>query len=281
MRMLSAFHQRFSSSVFVVLLVHTKMNIVYHVQFVMMPQYQCEHYFAVQLLYPIQEPNRSLRNHSVHIHMFDRETLRHQKSWKFTLKFEFLPVQRLSKQLEIPELDLDGDSDKLPLPYSPCTSCSNLSLCVGHDITLAQDICVCSTNYTGRRCMLPLDFCKNVDCNGRGKCQPTSISETEKYFQGICTCEPGWTGAHCEKAAPYISVSLTSDIAFLHLLHNPNHYVRSHVIYAHHFKRETLNLTFFNLRAYIQPHAAFIQFYEHASKFDYYLILIMKNPVDI
>ena len=282
MRMLSAFHQRISTSIFVALLVHSNlsnMTIISHVQFITMPRFQCDHNFAFQLLYPTQEPDRSLRNHSVHIHMFDRETLRHQNSWNFPLKFEFLPVQRLSKRLKIPELDIDADSEKLPLPYSSCISCSNISRCVGHDITLAQDICVCPTNYTGRRCMLPLDFCRDIDCNGRGKCQPTSIYEIEEYFRAICTCEPGWAGARCEKPVPYISVSLISDmaylsssVAFLHLLQNPNYDVKSHDIYAHHFKRETLNLTFFNIRTNKAPHAAFIQFYEHASKFDYYLL---------
>lgn len=211
--------------------------------------------------------------------MFDRETLRHQKTWNFSLKFEFLSIQRLSKRLDIPELDNNMESRQLFVPYSPCSSCSNNSFCFGHDISLGQDICICSTNYTGRRCLLPGDRCANINCNGHGTCLPISIYEVREHLRVACISDPGWVGERCEESVHRIYVSLTpnvaflsSNIAFLHVIFDLFYNRLWHHIYAYRFGKETLDMIFYNHRSSKIPHAAFMQFYQHASKFDYYLL---------
>lgn len=282
MRMLTAFDPQVSTAIFLVLLIQTNQSnitIISHSQFFSTPKLQCNHEFAVQLLYPTQEPDRSATNHSIQIYMFNRETLDHQKMWNFPLKFEFLPIQRLSKRLDIPESDTNLESSQFLTPYTPCDSCSNHSICFGHDVSLGRDICICSTNYTGRRCFLPVNLCANISCNGHGTCLPLSIYQIFEKLQVACICDPGWVGMRCEESVQRIYVSLTPDvaflassIAFLHVIFDPAYADRPHHILAHRFNKETLSMVFFNDRDVKTPHAAFIQFYEHASKFDYYLL---------
>ena len=292
MRPITAFNQQNSPSIFLLLLIHhdhSNLTILSHVQFVTFPQFQCWSSPAIQILYPIDEQYRSLMNNSLHIHMFDRETLRHQKSWNFSLKFEFLPLQQLLKRLHIPELSNNAELTEPFSSYSSCQSCSNQSLCIGRDVSLNQDICICPPNYAGRRCLQPFDPCLNITCNGHGTCIPIGLAD-DPDDQFICLCDPGWDGFLCDNIRWRIHVSLTKDVtflsskvAFLHVTYQPYFERKTQDIYVHRLTKETMNMTFFLDHSRETPNAAFIQFYEHSSKFDYYLLFhysVFEPPIN-
>lgn len=292
MNMLTAFNPYISTSIVVALLIHTnksKITIVSHIQFLNIPRYECQSSLVVQLLYPMLEPYRSMTNHSIHIHMFDRQTLQQQKSWNFSLPFEFLPVQQLFKRLDLLEPGTNVESKQIPIPYHSCTSCSNNSLCIGHDTILGQDICICSLGYAGRRCLLPFNPCNNSTCNGHGICEPTGI-----YYnlddQFICLCNKGWSGDRCKYTDTYINMSLAKDltflsssIAFAHVISTDHERsIVYHQIYLQRFQKKRLNLTFILDRLPWYPEFIFIQFYEHQYKFDYYLLASLTfDPMKI
>lgn len=52
--------------------------------------------------------------------------------------------------------------------------------------------CLCNLGWTGPFCSLPQDPCQNKDCSMRGHCE--ALDQTT----GVCVCEPGYTGEHCE-----------------------------------------------------------------------------------
>jgi hypothetical protein len=287
MQTLTSFNHRISAFIFVVLLIHTNISnitIISHDQFIYIPRYECLSGISIQLLYPIKEPYRSFTNHSVHIHVFDKQTLEHRKSWNFPLAFEFLPVQQIFKQLDVPEIGTDFESRQISIPYSSCTLCLNNSFCIGHDVSLGRDICICRPNYVGRRCLFRFDPCiNNASCNGRGICQPTDIYY-DSNNQFICLCDLGWIGPRCKQFLPRINVSLAKDltflssnIAFLHVTSITTTYRQElHRIYLQHFQKETLKLTFLLEDPTIKAEIAFIQFYEHQYKFDYYFLFYNK-----
>jgi hypothetical protein len=286
MQMNSSFNHYVSTFKFVVLLVHnnkTLTTVLSHDEFIYIPHYECLPKFYVALLYPIKDPYRSFTNNSIHIHMFDGDTLERRYSWNFLLSFEFLPVQTIVKRLFIPEMGTHDGSRQISLPYTNCSSCSNTSRCLGHDVSLGRDICVCLLNYIGRRCLIPFDSCMNNSCNGHGKCQSLGINKyLDDHFQ--CICELGWNGDRCEYPAARVHVSLARDLtylssnmAFLHIvsifdvLDEP---IQN--IYFHRSSKETFNLTFIANGTDTILDGGFIQFYEHQYKFDYYYIFFRK-----
>ena len=93
-----------------------------------------------------------------------------------------------------------------------------------------------------------------------------------------------WIGKRCEISKPTINVSLgrhlrfwSSNIAFLHTIDNFYlHLPFPHHIYVDRFSKETSTLTFWINGASGIRFSAFIQFYEHQYKFDYYLFFLHK-----
>jgi hypothetical protein len=80
-------------------------TIISHEQIVYTPLRHCLPTYIVQLLYPINESLILSINHTVHIHVFLAQTLIHRISWQFLVPFEFLPVNRIVKELIVPDAD--------------------------------------------------------------------------------------------------------------------------------------------------------------------------------
>ena len=287
MQMISSFNNRHSTYKFLVLLVQinqTSKNIVDHHQFIYMPRFQCLPKVYVPLLYPLKEPYRSYANHSIHIHMFDIETFEHRYTWIFSLKFEFLPLQIIVKRLLVPEMGTYIEGKQLSVPYQGCkNTCSNQSRCLGHDVNQGRDICLCSLGYIGRRCFIPFDPCVNRNCSGHGRCQAMNVfRDRRKVFE--CVCEAGWYGDQCQYTTARISITLNRDLtylsrsmAFLHIINlfssEPD---LPRFIYFQHSQKETMNLTFMLTDTNRIFDGAFIQFYEHQFKYDYYYLYIRE-----
>ncbi|CAF2746911.1 unnamed protein product [Rotaria sp. Silwood2] len=168
-----------------------------HDQFVYVPHAYCLPKYEAQLLYLINESSLSLSsssiNHSVHIHLYNGQTLEHHASWYFPIPFEFLPVNRMTKRVIVPTLPAVSEFSHKKFHNTNCTLCSNNAVCLGYDMDIDQDICVCSSNFTGRRCLIPFDECTKQKCNGHGKCISIDarLHSTERF---MCLCDKEWAG---------------------------------------------------------------------------------------
>ena len=68
------------------------------------------------------------------------------------------------------------------------TFCMNGGSCVS-DVTSSS--CSCPPGVTGVNCETT-DYCFNVDCNGRGRCESDVTTATH-----ACHCVEGWQGSDC------------------------------------------------------------------------------------
>ena len=271
------------SSIFkiVVMLIRntTPITIVSHEQIVYTPLQYCQPTYMITLLYPINESLRSFINHTVHVHAFDAQTLKHRISRQFPISFEFLPVNRIVKELIVSDADSVPDVNQFLLNNTNCISCSNVSLCLGYDIDLHRDICVCPLNRTGRRCLIPFNPCVKDTCSGNGECIPYDLrhSKVPKY---ICMCYAEWYGKSCEVRKARIHISFSKEMKFsrltiglVHLLDTRYRSKPLQLIYLNRFDEEQSNFTIFINNRDSIPNLGFIQLYEHTDKFDYYLLI--------
>jgi hypothetical protein len=258
-------------------------TILSHEQIMYTPLRYCLPTYVVHLLYPINESLHLSINHTVHIHAFIAQTLLHRKSWQFPVPFEFLPVNGMAKRLIVPDATFIPGTNQFISSNINCTSCSNVSLCLGYDIDLHRNICVCPLNRTGSQCLIPFNPCTKESCNGYGECIPYDPRYSIKQ-QYICSCYPEWFGKECEHRKARIHVSFTPEIifpssttAFVHLIEVAYKFEPRRLIYSNRFNEAQSNFTvFINNRVDIPP-LAFIQLYEHAEKFDFYLLLVRKG----
>ncbi|CAF1342498.1 unnamed protein product [Adineta ricciae] len=264
---------------FVVLLVrdHLTLSIISHEEFIYTPQQHCSPRYMLELLYPIDDLPLVFFNHTIHIHAFIANTLRHVAFWNFPIFFEFLPVRRLAKELVVMNISTTLSTT---ITYSNCTSCSSDSLCLGYGRDLQRDICVCPLDRTGRRCLIVFNPCAKTNCSGHGRCVPLDVRyDVRKQF--MCLCDEEWFGEGCEKVKPHISISFVpeisiplSNIVFIHvietfLVNEPRVFT-----YFRRVHREMFNLTFYFDHRRSIANLVFIQLYEHQDRFDFYLLLL-------
>ena len=284
----SIFNNSQSIFKFVVLLVRngTKISVLSHEQFIYIVQLQCLPRYIIHLLYPIDDKSLLSVNHSVEIHMFDAQTLKHWFSWQFDVPFNFLPVNRMSKHLVLPDPTLLPKSLETTINKNSSNTCSEVALYLGHDIDRDRDICICPLNRIGSRCFIPLDQCTNKSCNGHGKCMHYDeriIRYTHKVF---CICDKGWHGTYCQSATSRINILFNrnvpfplSKIAFIHAFHlvekNPIHYIN-----LHHLHEDESNFTIYFNRSSDLPSLIFIQLYEDRDQFNYYLLFVSSKSIN-
>ncbi|CAF4301861.1 unnamed protein product, partial [Rotaria sp. Silwood2] len=263
-------------------------TIISHDQFVYLPHHYCLPKYDTQLLYLINESSLSLSsssiNHSVHIHLYNGQTLEHHAWWYFPVPFEYLPVNRMAKRVIVTTFPVASEFSQKKFHNTNCTSCSNNAVCLGYDIDLDQDICVCFSNFTGRRCLIPFEVCTAESCNGHGKCIP-SDAHFNLYDQFMCLCDKEWMGSSCEFQAPVInvtfgaSVSITSlELAIIQFIgirddsdSGPNVYAELLPIKE---KPSNLTLSLYNLALNTEQagglYLIFVHLYESHEKVDYY-----------
>ncbi|UJR12115.1 hypothetical protein I4U23_016293 [Adineta vaga] len=274
---------------FVVLLVrhNTTSSIISHEQFIYTPEKHCLPQYMIELLYPIDDSLLSFVNHTLYIHAFILTTLKHFVSWHFPLSFEFLPVRRIAKELLVTNISSMITESMLTtiIIYPNCTNCSSNSLCLGYDIDLGREICVCPLNHTGRRCLIVFDPCTKNNCNGHGKCITLDIRH-DTIAQFMCLCDKEWFGKQCEKVKPRVYISFSRDIsipssniAFIHIMEMGSSGEPRHFTYFRRLHRDKRNFTFFLDNRLSVPNLDFIQLYEHQYQFDYYLLLLRESSV--
>ncbi|CAF3313903.1 unnamed protein product [Rotaria sp. Silwood2] len=181
----------------------------------------CDTKFNVYLLYSTR-PKNTLKNYSVRIDAFNKLTLSYRASWIFPLRFPFLPVNRLSTLIVVPNSDskflqrctpscIHGQcSNYVNNPSSTfcrcepgwsgtdCTikhecDCASNSLCIG------DSICVCPLNRFGPRCYLLQSSCHPESCANDGQCVPGDARHTPADLnKPTCICPQGYSGDRCE-----------------------------------------------------------------------------------
>ncbi|CAF5122328.1 unnamed protein product, partial [Rotaria sp. Silwood1] len=185
----------------------------------------------------------------------------------------------MAKQLVPPDPVLVSGLSRTAINNTKCITCSKVALCLGHDVDLDRDICVCPLNHLGSRCFIPFDPCTEKSCNQHGQCIPLDgRSYIEDQF--FCVCNEGWTGPNCEYIEARIHVSFarnipfpSSNIALIHAVDTVEgrKYVRRFT-YFHRLRKETSNFTVFMHHDSYLPSLIFIQLYENQDQFDYYLL---------
>ena len=210
-------------------------------QIIYVPVRDCARRFNLYLLYP-HRPQPTSNNFSIRIDLFDKNTLEYQTSWYLLIPFAFLPVNRITAQLTIPQAQQSqfcplscGDHGRCA-PYandrsrSFCrcdhgysgASCNVTEPCrCSHDaFCLTASICVCPLNKFGRRCHLTRST--NDSCEHQGIGIPTD--DRIDLHSLTCLCKEGYTGPRCQFFQNRINLNfdeqliVSSSLVFIHLV---------------------------------------------------------------
>ena len=201
-----------------------------HEQFNYLYERDCSKKYNIYLLY-VNRPKNLSTNYSVHMDIFDKETMQHRASWLYPVKFAFLPVYRLAIQIElhgIIKVTLDcatlncghhgqcsqyANTEKLfclckpgwtgkycHIPYT--------NLCSLKSISFGPMICICPMGKFGPRCFLRHSSCL---CENNGTC----VSDDERTGhrqQKWCICPKGYSGATCTQRDTILTVAFAPEI---------------------------------------------------------------------
>ena len=157
----------------------------YSEQITYIPDRDCQTKFNVYLFYP-DRPKSLSKIYSIRIDLFEKLRFVYWTSWKLSIPFAFLPVNRISTPLLIPELD---EIKKCPLTCEEHRQCrhytninssffcekkSNECRCSSDSICLSSSICICPLDKFGRYCHLSRSICHSSKsiCQNKGLCIP-------------------------------------------------------------------------------------------------------------
>ncbi|UJR29622.1 hypothetical protein I4U23_017170 [Adineta vaga] len=205
-------------------------------QITYIPSRDCNMKYNLFLLYHNGSKDMK-KNYTIYIDAYDKINLLYRKSWLYSIKFLFLPINRLSIQLIIPlkqDCQIICSSIYLPILkndqiYKSCLchsnvisssikekcNCSKDSICVGfiHN----QSLCLCSTNKIGRQCYLN-SSCQTNRCENNAFCIPDDYRISMNNY--ICVCSKGFSGQYCQENNVKISISFSNiDIPSSFLIH--------------------------------------------------------------
>ncbi|CAF1360066.1 unnamed protein product [Adineta steineri] len=265
----------------------------------------CQRKFNLYLLYS-QRPKNQTKQYSIHIDIYRKNSFTYRGSLLIPLNYPFLPVHRISVQLNIPRID-ENRQDCIDhrcvhgqcMRYSDgskgnsfcrcnhgwsgkyCTisytcMCSSDSLCVGV-LPNNRSICVCPLNRWGSRCLLSDIVCQSErtsPCNNSGQCVATDEQMiSDKKF--VCICPKGFSGERCEIADSKIIVTFHKDMILpssilIHFIQVMNNSVPEN---GSTFKNIPINHKSIIIRWSRPFHIAFTELSDN----NYYLITVQKT----
>ena len=274
-----------------------------HEQFTYLSVRDCKVKFSFYLLYS-SRPKHSNKQYSIHIDIYDKQSLTHRSSVLMLIRFPFLPVHRLSYIVDIPAehqsiqtclIDECDHGRCLCYSHSPknntfcqcnrgwtgrsCSishvcQCAEDAVCTGVDVN-NRSVCVCPLHRFGPRCLLHHTVCSaNDTCRNGGSCVPNDefTSFAEKFTR---ICPKGYIGKRCETIENGILLSFEPNIistssVFIHFIRliNDEHPERATTLRTIPFRQESL------LVHWSQPfHLVFVEFPIH----NYYFILAQNT----
>ncbi|CAF1608615.1 unnamed protein product, partial [Didymodactylos carnosus] len=198
--------------------------------------------YSVQLLYP-KIPIQFASHYYIRIDAYNQHEigntntkLEYKASWYFDIDFSFLPVNRLSTVLIIPEIShvqRSCSETNLTCVHGRCTEylntkqffchcemgwsgkncssyqqcgCANDSICIARK-TIAtmvnlSPICLCQLGKTGRSCHASNPSCSYSSCSNGGTCVPLDV----RHLNTKCICPNGYTGLDCSLKMAEINI---------------------------------------------------------------------------
>ena len=205
-----------------------------HIEY--LPIRDCQKKFHLVLLFPTRPRNHS-RNYSLRIDAFYRSTLTYWASWRFPVRFLFLPVYPLAVLLRIPRTDQTVLDVCVPsCVHGRCMSYVNdpssffcqcqsgwsgeqcqmkhHSICAPQAYSIAGPICVCPLGRHGPRCSLSSVSCHADFCLHRGQCIPDDERHTPALAnRPICLCPENYSGDRCEQRQTRLDIAFDSNVA--------------------------------------------------------------------
>ena len=202
----------------------------------------CTTRYNMYLVYSTR-PKVPTNNYSIHIDIYEKETLKYRGSLIFPVKFPFLPVHRLVHLITIPRSDEKIEECLInPCAHGKCLRYTNnpdnagfcqcakgwsgrycnieyISKCSSNSTDVGitsnnQSICVCPLHRFGSRCLLTDPVClndNNSTCLNDGQCIPShEFMIPRQSF--ICICPEGYSGKRCEIVDSKIILSFNKDI---------------------------------------------------------------------
>ena len=183
----------------------------------------CRKKFNIYFLYSTR-PKLLNYTYFIQIDTYDKMKMKYYVSLFYPIQFLFLPVHRLSFQVDIPLQESLITSKNCPLKclHGQCTyfinlekffchcfngysgrlcsikndcNCSPDSICVGTSNN--RSICVCPLDKFGPRCYLKMTTCILNSCYNNSQCIATDIKISKSEY--FCLCSQGSIGSTCEK----------------------------------------------------------------------------------
>ncbi|CAF1379996.1 unnamed protein product [Rotaria sordida] len=284
---------------FIIMLIDEQGNIASNYeQITYMPAHDCNRKFNIYLLYP-HRPKYSSRNDSIRIDLFDKLTLDYWTSWYLPIPFQFLPVNRISAQLNITEVRENKLCALSCGEHGQCMRYTNMNnsvfcrcdqgysgifcnityqcQCSNDSFCLAPSICVCPLNKFGSHCYLKRSICQSVNnpCQHNGLC--IAIDVRINLHEFICICKEGYQGERCQYKSNQIDIRIDETIVAISssfILH----YITVFDKYKNYERMTTLKKIAFGyntMTIYVQQpfNMIFIQIPDG----DYYLIVLREK----
>ncbi|CAF4584369.1 unnamed protein product [Rotaria sp. Silwood1] len=235
---------------FVIMLVDENANIHSSEQLDYVSVRDCRKKFNFYLLYSTR-PKHANQTYYVRIDTYNKEKMEYYVTMVYPIEYSFIPVHRLSLQVDVPVPEVTTKSKICPLKcfhgqcrhfsnsdqyfcqcsdgYSGmlCTinnscDCSSNSICIG--VVNNRSICVCPLDKFGPRCYLKRTVCVSNLCSNNSRCIPGGEKNPEmEYF---CLCSQGYMGSRCENLETKIEFHFSKTISipqtiFIHFVYIP------------------------------------------------------------
>ncbi|CAF1087019.1 unnamed protein product [Rotaria sordida] len=222
----------------VTMLIDNEGTIQSHDQILYVQKFDCNLVnFNIYLLYR-SRPKDIMKNYSIQIHVYDKQTLEYRGSWLFPLVYTFLPVHRMAIEITISSyrplrcsfacnhhgecVKYINHNDENSLYYCRCNpgwsgkDCTikhdTCNLCARDSLCMYPNICVCPLGKEGPRCYLKSTTCSSPlgRCQNGGLCIPSDMRRRKNYI--YCLCPEGFSNGICSELDLKIRIEFHSNI---------------------------------------------------------------------